>query len=418
MTLRGVLEAKLQTGADERKCRRVHRRASAFSFFLAGAVLLGLPGCPGPSLKPQEAQFARLGETRIASVAGDCREVSDFVFSFNGRRVIYTGFLSDDHAPRVGVWLNDSLMARVDSVFELGFTEANEPYFVGQDAGKAFVYYHYSRPHAYERIVSASFTPDGRCFAYLAANGGRRSLTVTDGATQTRDNVLDYALCPVGERFAFATRDSADWFVVENNDTSDIYDWVQGMTYSRDGSTLAYAALADDQWIPVRNGKELEGCGGEAIEISDVTLSPDGTHIAYHVTELDTGIDETYDYTVADDQEGEAYLGVSGLVFGPKGTRFGYVADDGDGQFIVADGIEEPAHEHVWGLAFSPDELKMAFVAQDSEDEFVVVNGREFSAYDQVDKVLFSKDSRRLGYGAMDGRDFLWVVEDTRAPGR
>jgi hypothetical protein len=374
-----------------------------------------LAACPGPGQKSADTQFAQVGDHRIALVPSNCSEVTDFVFSPDGRRVIYTGFLDDSRTPAVGIWLNDSLMTRADSVFEMGFTETSEPYFLGQEAGKAFIYYRFARPRAYERIVNANFSLDGNCFAYLSINSGRRSLTVTDGVTQAVGNVLDYALCPVGERFAYATHDSADWFVVEGSDTSDIYDWVQGMTYSRDGRTLAYAVLADDEWIPVVNGQELGGYGSAALELNDIALSPDGTHLAFLVTELDSGSDETYMYAVVDDMESDVYVDASDLKFGPKGGRFGFTGDDGNGRFIVADGIEEPAYDQVWGLAFSPDELKMAYAAGLGQDEFVVVNGRELSAYDQVDRPLFSRDGARVGYGALDGKEFFWVVDDTRA---
>jgi WD40 repeat protein len=377
-----------------------------------GLLLLAASSCRQPRAIITDAQFARLGARRVASIAPECSELTDFVFSPGGERVIYTGWISNARSRRVGVWVGDSLLLRADTVFELGFTERNEPYFLGTDSGKAFAYYRYSRPRAYERVAAPSFSRDGSQFAYLTQNGGRQTLVVGDGTTQTVAGVLDYALSPNGTRFAYAARNGDDWIVVEGPDTSDVYDWVEDVVYSRDGSSLAFAALADDEWFAVLNGEELDGFGEPAIELSEVTLSSNGGHVAYAVTEYDEKEDETYEYAVVDGRESDIYLDISDLCLAPNGERLAFVADDGDGQFVVTDGSEEAPYDQVWGLTYSPDGSNLAYCARTGDVEFVVVNGNDHAGYAQVDKVKFSRDGRRIGYGAIAGLDFLWIVED------
>jgi WD40 repeat protein len=372
-----------------------------------------LAACPRPKSRAAEVQFASVGEHKLASIAQNCQLVTDFVFSPNGKRVLYAGLLANK-PERAGVWVGDSFLMAVDTVLEIGFSNTNEPYFVGLDSGKAFIYYRYARPRAYELVSDVRFSNDGDRLAYLTRNGGRQSLVQDNSSSRTILNVLDYALNPVNGACAYATTDSADWFVITDRDTSDIYDWVQSMTFSAGGSSLAYAALADDDWFVIRDGKELPGFGEQTVEITDVALSADGNHLGYVVTEMDTDEDESFSYVVEDEVEGEVYLGISDLCFAPDGRDLAYVADDGDGQFVAGFGPEGDQYDEVWGIAFSPGSNHIAYVVHQDDQELVVVDRRELPSYDQVDKVAFSRDGRHAGFGAVRDEDFLWVVDQVR----
>ena len=167
--------------------------AAVFAFIL-------LTGCPRPKQVSLDSQFARVGERKLASIAAECQTATDFVFSPDGRRVTYTGWLENGRGVRAGVWVGDSLMMSVDSVFELGFSNSNEPWFIGMDSGKAFIYYRYARPRAYEFISDVQFSDDGDRLAYLTRNGGRQSLVLDNSSSRTILNVLGYCLSPVNER--------------------------------------------------------------------------------------------------------------------------------------------------------------------------------------------------------------------------
>ena len=385
-----------------------------FELFGPSTLVLLFAACPQPKPAVPAGQFAQLGARKLATVAVNCGEMTDFVFSPTGQRVIYAGWISDSRNPRAGVWVGESLLAQADSVFEIGFTESNEPYFVGLDSGRAFLYYRHARPRAYERITAPTFSRDGNVVAYLATDAGRQSLLTANGATRTIRGVLDYALSPTGERLAYATRDSEDWFVVENGDTSDIYDWVQNMTYSPDGHSLIYVALADDEWFVVVNGAELDHYDSDVAEISAVAMSDDGNHLAYVINEYDEEADETFAYAMVDDEESDVYLDISDPRFSPKGDNFAFVADDGDGQFVVTRAGEDTPYDAVWGLVFSPDGQHVAYAASADGQEMIILDGTQVQAYDQVDKLKFNPDGKRYGYGALDGDDFVWVVDEVK----
>jgi WD40 repeat protein len=376
--------------------------------------LVLLAACSRLKSRLTTARFASGGEHKLASIAGRCQLVTDFVFSPNGGRVLYAGLLADNPA-RAGVWDGDSFLMAVDTVLELGFSNSNEPYFIGVDSGKAFVYYRYARPRAYDLINDVQFRNDGNELAYLTRTDGRQSLVVENSERRTTLNVLDYALSPADGQYAYATTDSADWFVIEGTDTSDIYDWVQSMTFSANVAGLAYAVLADDDWFVVRNGEELPGFGEQTVEITGVRLSADGNHLGYVVTEMDTDDQGTFSYVVQDEVEGDnVYLDISDLCFSPDGKDLAYVADDGDGQFVCGFGPDGEEYDEVWGITFSPGSNHIAYAAHLGDQEMVVIDQRELPAYDQVDKVVFSPDGRHVGYGAVRDQSFYWVVDQVR----
>lgn len=376
--------------------------------------LLLLATCSRPKSPVTQAQFASVGEHKLASIAGSCELVTDFVFSPSGGRVLYTGVLANN-PNQAGVWVGDSFLMAVDTVLELGFSNSNEPYFIGVDSGKAFVYYRYARPRAYEMVSDVQFSNDGDRVTYLTRDGGRQSLVIEDSTRQTIPEVMDYALDQASGRYVYATTDSADWFVVAGGDTSDIYDWVQSMTLSASGTALAYAVLADDDWFVVRNGQELPGFGEQTVDIADVRLSADGRHLGYVVTEMDTDDEQSFSYVVQDEVEGDnVYLDISDLCFSPDGRDLAYVANDGDGQFVRGFGPDGKKYDEIWGIGFSPGGNHIAYAAHLDDQELVVVDRRELPAYDQVDKVEFSPDGSRVGYGAVRDQDFLWVVDQVR----
>lgn len=368
--------------------------------------------CVQPPFSSPSGRPIQFQEKRLVTIAPNCREMTDFVFSPDGAQVIYTGWTAQ-HNPVAGVWLNDSLLAVTDSVFEIGFTNSGEPYFVGLDSGRAFLYYRQRRYGGYDQITNLRFSRDGNIVAYLARQFGRQSLVVADKPHLVH-GVIDFALSPTGDRLAYVVREADDWFVIEDGDTSGSYDWVQNLVYSRDGSNLLFTALDEDEWFVVVNHEELDHYNSQVAEISAVAISDDGTRIAYVVAEYDEAEDETYSYVVMDGQESDVYQDISDLQLSSRGNSFAFVADDGDGPFVVFRTGEDAPYDAIWSLTLSSDGHHVAYVAGGEEGEMVVLNGRPQQLYDQIDTVRFDPTGHRLCYGALRDSDFVWVVSAVR----
>jgi Tol biopolymer transport system component len=378
-------------------------------------LILALSGCGPSGSSASDQAFVRLGARPVAVIVPDCSELTDFAFSPDGQRVIYAGYLVGNDRRRVGVWIDDSLLLAVDSVSELGFTEAGEPYFIASDSGQAFIYYRYARFRAFERITNPVFSPDGKRFACLAYNGGRQSLIVSNRTILTIGDVSAYALDPATDRLAYAVQDSGQRIVVEEGDSSKDYDEVQDLTYSREGSHLAYAASTGGRWVVVADGEELPPAPDDARAISDITFNRDGAHLAYVVSEEDSNNDSASEHTVVDENVGEVHAAIADPCFSPDGKHFAYCADDGEGPQVVNGKDVGPAYDDVWGLAYAPDGSRLAYCASKRGQQFAVVHGSEHSPHDALDdKVAFSRNGQRIGYGALDGGQFVWVVENAR----
>ena len=77
-----------------------------FGLVCAIGTCLLLTGCRRSGNGAADTGLATLGQYHVAAVAIDCTEPTDFVFSLDGRHVIYTGWLNGTDVRRVGVWVN------------------------------------------------------------------------------------------------------------------------------------------------------------------------------------------------------------------------------------------------------------------------------------------------------------------------
>jgi hypothetical protein len=58
-----------------------------------------------------------------------------------------------------------------------------------------------------------------------------------------------------------------------------------------------------------------------------------------------------------------------------------YIAQEGRKKFVVIDGKEGKRYDDIWGLTFSPDGSRFAYLAMEGEDRSVLKKKENISSY-------------------------------------
>lgn len=179
-----------------------------------------------------------------------------------------------------------------------------------------------------------------------------------------------------------------------------------GPVVSADGKSFAYIAIdSNNKYSVIFNGKSIElpnSNDTSSAYANDLTISPDGKHVAFAVTS-----------TVKDDDNNKAYHSeayivkdeiplrkdnqiVYGPVFSPN-NRIAYIAFRAKNPpglksdvFVVLDEKESKVYDFATNHIFSEDGKHFAYVASSQKTDFVVVDGAEDKHYSSIGSFYIS----------------------------
>lgn len=160
------------------------------------------------------------------------------------------------------------------------------------------------------------------------------------------------------------------------------------LTFSNDGSHLAYILKKNNQQHIVWDGKTSEGFDA----VGELTFSADGNAFAcivkkgkgYHVWQ--------------NGNLGRAYPAVRDLVFNPATNRLAYALVDDKKWHVFYNGTMDPAYGASGGLQFSPDGSIFSYWAKGGTKAFVVMNSLIGPNFEGVGDMVFSANSKQLAY--------------------
>ncbi len=168
----------------------------------------------------------------------------------------------------------------------------------------------------YDEILAAKLSEGGGHLAYLARRG-KNTLLIKDGVempVKPVETVFDLVVAKNGRTLYTAMLKDKVAAFVDGKQAEQVYDEINGASFSPDGSLHAYAAVSGQKSFVVVNGVE----GPKYDKVVSPRFSPDGSRLLYRAR--------------------------------MAGERFAVTADK-KGQTIK----EHPHYEAVWDLAFSPD---------------------------------------------------------------
>jgi len=395
--------------------------------------------------------FDRLGESLIALVSPDCRELQGYDVAPEADRVLYFGRLRRDSA-HFRVWLNDkSLVRACDSVHEYGFTSSGKPYVCYSTDGLQYVSFDGALSKGFRAILRDSLqdtrlilSPDGNRIAF-AARDGIWTVAVIDlkpGPQYTMVRNLIFG--PGGSRYYLAQKGNA-WLLNANGKEGKTYDGISELALTPRTARPLFIATDKEQNLLVVDGRASRPWH----EITEVTFTPGDSLPAYvagdsnrwcvvedtiariqeqgillHSLHYKFGTREPV-YVVIDEAFVSSLKVDSRPLSGPH-ENVDHIAVSPDGRFIISQSSDS-AQERVWvnrepvtargamaGTAvFSPDGRHYAFAVAHDSLVSVMTDSTTSPAYDDVSELQFSPDSKSLAFVTRrNGRSF--IVTDGR----
>ncbi|MGE0031611.1 MAG: WD40 repeat domain-containing protein [Steroidobacteraceae bacterium] len=272
----------------------------------------------------------------------------------------------------------------------------------------------------YDATSRPVMSHDGRHMAYWASPAGGVMHAVVDGnahktylhAMLSHDSGLPgLVMSPDGRRVAYAvSRDKQKWFVVLDGQEGKSYDEVWFLTFSPDGTRLAYHARVGAERLMVVDGQESKAYDN----VGDPIFSPDSRRFAYRASPGSRG----KWLMVVDGQEGKRYDDIGWPAFSPDGQHISHAVESGRDRVLMTDNKPVSGkYDFIHAPVFSPDGRRIAFIGTHfvhgggPDRHVVVVDGVAGNIYDQVESLVFSPDGRHVAYAAQSGNRWSVVVD-------
>jgi hypothetical protein len=227
------------------------------------------------------------------------------------------------------------------------------------------------------------------------------SMVVVEGETEGEPfrSVAEPVLSADRKTYAYvATMGSKEYLVVHQGKKGPVFEMIRLLTLSPDGSRVAYAVSeratdAKPGAASTRSSVVIDGARGPAWwNVSQIVFGPDGKAVAYIATS------DRMQQVVQGDKPGEPYAEILDLSLSPGGVC--YQASSKEGAFMVVDGKKEGPFSSIGSVHRRPDGSVVAYVAAKGKDQVVVASGQESEPYVEVRNGTVSADGTRFAYSA------------------
>lgn len=269
-------------------------------------------------------------------------------------------------------------------------------------------------------------SPDGNKMAYIEQHFDikKSNLVVSTLDMKKRTKGKDYdaitriKASKTNSRFAYiVVRNSKQAVVSAGFTDTDILTESEGATFdqiltldiSDDGKHLAYLARRDKTVLLVKDGVELPFPEHEMR--SQTLIGKDGRT-------FNAGVTKGRFFTVMDGKSyGNSYDGIKDPVFSTDGSRFAFVARNGDKHHVDINGSSTPQFDMVVAPQFSPDGSRLIYRARQDGKRFVVIADAKGNTiekqpdYDMVWQPVITPDGKSIAYCVKTGSELWWKVE-------
>lgn len=302
-------------------------------------------------------------------------------------------------------------------------------------------------------VNSLKISPDYMHIGYVSRIGGSFRVWLDGVSKKSYKGITQESpfFSPEKNRLAFIANEKDSMFVVVDNQEHKHYKRVDTLTFSPDGTRLAYRAEDEEghqmvvidgkpgpefglginkstgiifspdskqvcyigitknsSQIFVKNHKKKRGFQ----TIGQVLFSPDSSHVAY-TAQKDGGW-----HVVLDNNLGPAYKKVSDLKFSPDGTQLVYTAQKNRRYVVVKNNKEIREGYGVFSPIFSPGGNFFAFLAFKKNNKYqYIVNEEPGLTVDKPGRLIFSRDDTSFSYAALIGDQWHVIKDGVKGPG-
>ncbi|BAZ40306.1 WD-repeat protein [Calothrix sp. NIES-4101] len=201
-------------------------------------------------------------------------------------------------------------------------------------------------------------------------------------------------------------------------------DWVNSVSFSPDGKTLASASTDNTVKLwDINSGREIQTFKGHTKDVSSVSFSPDGKTLASASTDKTVKL-----WDINSGREIQTFKGhidwVNSVSFSPDGKTLASASQDNTVKLWDVNSGQEiktfKGHtEWVNSVSFSPDGKTLASASTDNTVKLWDVNsGREIQTFkghtSYVTSVSFSPDGKTLASASTDNTVKLWDINSGR----
>ncbi len=219
---------------------------------------------------------------------------------------------------------------------------------------------------------------------------------------------------PDGKHFACVdVSENARMRVVLDGQVQREFDAILSMTYSSDGSHLAYVGKEANGHTVMLDGRVVGTIDGFANKQQmgrdlSLTVSPDGSRLALLAFQKGKVV------VVEGDKPGPQFDRISKVKFSPDGKRLAYIGSRDGKWFVIVDGNEKEAEDRVGDFILSKDGKHVAYsvIVQNGWDSLTIDGVTQQKFGDIVSGSLrFSPDGSRIGYISAAGSEFRCIVD-------
>jgi len=254
------------------------------------------------------------------------------------------------------------------------------------------------------------FSADGSIFCYRGQDKDSMFyVAVNDTTYGPYWRLLSVKCSPVGSELAWsASGDStyADTLFI-NGQSRATHDRIWDITYSNDGTQMAYVAMDKDSFSLVVGDK----ISAKYRDVTCFHFSPDGKHFAYAAHLWPDGSKTT---VMMDSLPLYTYRSVIGITFSPDGSRLASVVELKPGKFaVVVDGAVGPLADSVKFVRFSPDSKSCYYMVKRGGNYIMVQNGIEGIPYRRIsyDVAIDSVTNKLIYFAAKKKDEHLFVID-------
>lgn len=248
--------------------------------------------------------------------------------------------------------------------------------------------------------VRVFVSPNQRHVAWLQQVGNQMEMVV-DGVPGRQFNwIEDPVFSPDGSRVTYVGRIGTEAFLVDDGRVSPPYLDVHKAKFSLNSRREVYVVNpAPNEMRLIIDGKMQPA---RYRSISEETLSPDGTSIAFCGAVGPTGADFVLVHDAAEGTKGGI---VTDVTFSPDGRHLAAVAQRDLGRVVILDGKEGPPYQQIAAPQFSADSSQLAYEGKQGDALLMVVDGKPQKAWWSILHFEYSPKGHRYQYIALKGPD-------------